>query len=175
LLIEYQFLNTAAIALGYALAKSPDFSYKERISKLLTDLTIDQKKYFIKISDKIGFSLEKNISDKSKQLSKGLHNHFRNTSMTEDFYEIIVCMLGAEWLYLTWCSKASSLGKLTSPMKEWIIMHSEGNFVNNVKWLKEEINNVAAQFTDGRKNKLQHIFNTTLKEEIKFHNAPYHT
>ncbi len=157
------------------MAKSPGFSHKKHFTEILKGITVEQDNYFINIADKMDFKLHTDISNKAEELTRGLHKHFLKTAQEEEFTEILVCMIGAEWLYYNWCHKAYFNNDIREPIQKWVKMHAEGDFVEGVEWLKSEINSAVEKYDNVRKNKLQKIFNRTLQAEIDFHNAPYYT
>ncbi len=172
--IEYNFLDTAARATGYAIAKAPDLKVKHRLANNVIDLATSQREYFHKAAANLNFELEEEVSEAVQKEARGLSEHFLKVSSSYGFAEILACMLGAELLYLTACSKIISKKQLENiVIREWIEMHTGGDFKENVKNMESELEKCTAEIDSEREALLKSIFQQTLKAEIDFHNAPY--
>ena len=105
--IEYGFIDTAAAALGYAIAKAPSFRERRRLALNLYGLVTDQERFFVEAFERINAPHDQRVGLPPQGESAALHELFRSVATTEGYEEILACFLGAEWLYLTWCSRAN--------------------------------------------------------------------
>lgn len=175
LVIEYQFIDTAAKALGYTIAKANTFAKRRHLANSLKGITKDQYNYFMSTFKENAVDLEEyKISSQIGEYTNDLHQHFLTTAKEDIYLEILGCMLGAEWLYATWCEKAHDTeSSLPEYAESWVHMHSTGSFIEHVKWLRKEIDNSAGKLKPKTKKGIMNNFKTTLRAEIKFHDAPY--
>ena len=115
--IEYGFVDTAARALGYAVAKAPSFQERRRLGLGLYGLVTDQEQVFIEAFERMGASINERTGLAPQGQVVPLDALFLKVAETEGYEEILACTLAAEWMYLTWCSAANgSLFTLAAPL-----------------------------------------------------------
>jgi len=117
--IEYGFVDSAAAVLGYAIAKAPSFRERRRLALNLHGLVTDQEQFFVDAFDRFAKSPEQRVATPSQASSAGLHELFLRVAATEGYEEILACLLGAEWLYLTWCSRADRTPSQRPAIRDW--------------------------------------------------------
>ena len=100
--IEYGFVDTAAVALGYAVAKAPSFQERRRLGHGLYGLVTDQEKFFVNAFERMAVPAEARTGLAPQGLSQPLHNLFLAVAESEGYEQILACVLAAEWMYLTW-------------------------------------------------------------------------
>ncbi len=105
--IEYGFVDTAARALGYAVAKAPSFQERRRLGLGLYGLVTDQEQVFVDAFERMGAPDNERTGLAPQGLALPLHALFLKVAETEGYEEILACTLAAEWMYLTWCSTAN--------------------------------------------------------------------
>ena len=105
--IEYGFVDTAAMVLGYAVAKAPSFQERRRLGLGLHGLVTDQEKFFIDAFERMGARGNERTGLPPQGLALPLNALFLSVAETERYEEILTCVLAAEWIYLTWCSTAN--------------------------------------------------------------------
>ena len=105
--IEYGFVDTAARALGYAVAKAPSFQERRRLGLGLYGLVTDQEQVFVDAFERMGAPGNERTGLAPQGLALPLHALFLKVAETEGYEEILACTLAAEWMYLTWCSTAN--------------------------------------------------------------------
>ncbi len=167
--IEYGFVDTAAVALGYAVAKAPSFQERRRLAFGLYGLVTDQQQFFVAAFARIGLPASM-LSDRS---SEPLHDLFLSVAKSEGYDEILACTLAAEWMYLTWCSNAAQSPSARSYIRDWVALHAGGPFAEHVDWVRSEIDKRGPQLDEVRQNRLLALFEETLAAEIAFHDAAY--
>jgi thiaminase (transcriptional activator TenA) len=102
--IEYAFVDTAAVAPGYAVAEAPSFQGRRRLAFGPYGLVTDQEQFFVDAFAKMGLPAT-TLLDRSSQ---PLHNLFLSVTKSEGYDEILTCTLAAECMYLTRCSAGRS-------------------------------------------------------------------
>ena len=81
--IEYGFVDTAARALGYAVAKAPSFQERRRLGLGLYGLVTDQEQIFVDAFEQMGAPSEERTSLTPQGLALPLHALFLKVAETE--------------------------------------------------------------------------------------------
>ena len=171
--IEYGFVDTAAVALGYAVAKAPSFKERRRLALGLYGLVTDQKGFFVDAFERMAVPAEARTGLAPQGLSQPLHHLFLAVAEAESYEEILVCILAAEWLYLTWCSKAGRSPSTRAYIRDWVSLHAGGAFAEHVAWVRTEIDARGPDLSDARQARLMEVFEQALAAEVTFHDAVY--
>ena len=171
--IEYGFVDTAARALGYAVAKAPSFQERRRLGLGLYGLVTDQEQVFIDAFELIGVPGNERTGLAPQGLVLPLHALFLKVAETEGYDEILACTLAAEWMYLTWCSTANRSPSSRDYIREWVALHAGGSFAEHVAWVRSEIDARGPTLTQAGQARLSALFEEALEAEIAFHDAAY--
>jgi thiaminase/transcriptional activator TenA len=171
--IEYGFIDTAAAALGYAIAKAPSFRERRRLALNLDGLVTDQERFFVEAFERISAPQDQRTGLPPRGESAALHELFRSVATAEAYEEILACFLGAEWLYLTWCSRANRTPSARPAIRDWVALHAGGAFAEGVAWLRSELDTRGPRLTAARQARLGDLFERALTTEIAFHTAAY--
>jgi thiaminase/transcriptional activator TenA len=171
--IEYGFIDTAAAALGYAVAKAPSFRERRHLALNLYGLVTDQERFFVGAFDRVNAPYDQRHGLPPQGESAGLHELFRSVASAESYEEILACFLGAEWLYLTWCSRANRAPSSRPAIRGWVALHAGGSFADGVDWLRSELDARGPRLTPARQARLGDLFERALAAEIPFHTAAY--
>ncbi len=170
--IEYSFVDTAAAALGYAVAKAPSFRERRHLALGLHGLVTDQEQFFATAFEQIGRRAPESGSPRPG-LAAPLHGLFLTVARDEPYEEILACTLGAEWLYLTWCSRAAGTPSSRAAIREWVALHAGGPFAGQVAWTRAEIDARGPNLSMERQARLCRLFEQVLVAEAPFHDAAY--
>jgi len=171
LCVEYGFVDTAAAALGYALAKAPGFAERRHLALGLFGLVTDQEQFFVRAFDAVG--AEAWSHGARTPLAAPLHDLFLGVARDEDYEEILACLLGAEWMYLTWCTAAAKTPSSRKPIRDWVALHAGGPFADSVGWLRGEIDRRGPTLPPERQARMMRLFEQALAAEIPFHDEAY--
>jgi thiaminase/transcriptional activator TenA len=171
--IEYGFVDTAAKALGYAVAKAPSFQERRRLGLGLYGLVTDQEQTFVDAFERMGAPANERTGLAPQGLALPLHALFLKVAETEGYDEILACTLAAEWMYLTWCSTANQSPSSRGYIRDWVALHAGGAFAEHVAWVRSEIDTRGPTLTETRQARLGALFEEALQTEIAFHDAPY--
>jgi thiaminase/transcriptional activator TenA len=165
--IEFGFVDRAAIVLGWAVAKAPSFAERTHLAHGLHGLVTEQQDYFRAAFHSLG-------SDGTARSdgAEALHAVFGRTAEQGSFLDIMVCMLAAEWMYLTWCAAASHTPSIRPWIRNWVAMHAAGGFARHVAWMRSWID-LYAPADEPRRGALAELFRSALSAEIDFHDAAY--
>jgi len=171
--IEYGFVDTAAMALGYAVAKAPSFQERRRLGLGLYGLVTEQEQVFADAFALMGAPPTERTGLPPQGLALPLHTVFLKAAETEGYEEILACTLAAEWMYLTWCSAASQSPSSRAYIRDWVALHSGGAFAEHVAWVRAEIDARGPALPEPRQARLAALFEQVLEAEIAFHDAAY--
>jgi thiaminase/transcriptional activator TenA len=171
--IEYGFVDTAARALGYAVAKAPSFQERRRLGLGLYGLVTDQEQVFVDAFEGMGAPGKERTGLSPQGLALPLHALFLKVAETEGYEEILTCTLAAEWMYLTWCSAANQSPSSRGYIRDWVALHAGGAFAEHVAWVRSEIDTRGPALTEARQARLDALFEEALEAEIAFHDAAY--
>jgi thiaminase (transcriptional activator TenA) len=171
--IEYGFVDTAARALGYAVAKAPSFQERRRLGLGLYGLVTDQEQVFVDAFERMGAPHNERTSLAPQGLALPLHALFLKVAETEGYDEILACTLAAEWMYLTWCSAADKSPSSRGYIRDWVTLHAGGAFAEHVAWVRSELDTRGPRLAEARQARLGVLFEEALQAEIAFHDAPY--
>ena len=171
--IEYGFVDTAAAVLGYAVAKAPSFVERRRLALALHGLVTDQHQYFVAAFARIGASPENSTALAPQGGAAALHEHFLGVAREGSYEEILACLLGAEWLYLTWCGQASATPSARPEIRSWVDLHAGGEFEAGVRWLLAELDARGPALPADHQARLRAAFEGALAAEAPFHTAAY--
>jgi thiaminase (transcriptional activator TenA) len=171
--IEYGFVDTAARALGYAVAKAPSFQERRRLGVGLYGLVTDQERFFADAFERIGAPGDERTGLAPQGPALPLHTLFLKVAETEGYEEILACTLAAEWMYLTWCSAADQSPSSRGTIRDWVALHAAGAFAEHVAWVRSEIDTRGPTLIETRQARLSALFEEALEGEIAFHDAAY--
>jgi thiaminase (transcriptional activator TenA) len=171
--IEYGFVDCAAKALGYAVAKAPSFRERRRLALGLYGLVTDQEQFFVSAFERIGAHPDLRSALPPNALSAPLHKLFLDTAKDEGYEEILACTMAAEWMYFTWCSEANTSPSSRGAIRDWVALHADGAFAEQVAWIRSEIDSCAPRLSAARQLRLCALFEQALAAEILFHDAVY--
>lgn len=171
--IEYGFVDTAARALGYAVAKAPSFQERRRLSLGLYGLVTDQEQVFVEAFHRMGAPDNERTALPPQGLALPLHALFLKVAETEGYEEILACTVAAEWMYLKWCSAANRTPSSREYIRDWVALHAGGPFAEHVAWVRSEIDARGPTLPEDRQARLRALFEEALEAEIAFHDAAY--
>ena len=170
--IEFRFVDTAARVLGRTVHVAPSFAARRRLAAGLHDLTTEQFDYFQQVAGRLGLELPA-VDAPVPEGARGLHEHFLAVAEDGSYPVLLGCMLGAEWLYATWCDEASRQAIGHSELRAWIQLHTSLAFVGHVAWLRAELDLVGPQLTEPDRRRVLAAFQQTLWAQVPFHDRAY--
>ncbi|WP_421723774.1 TenA family protein [Bauldia sp.] len=171
LVYEGAFVETAMAIFALALAKAPGLPQRLWLAGVVDALAREQIPYF----EERFASLD--VRPGSYQPFPDAVVAFRDgmLAFAEDgaYDDIVVSMLAAEWMYVTWCARPAS-GTISDPdLRAWVALHTEPAFAAQVEWLRAEADTTGRRASAEGRDRLIGVFRKTLELEIAFHSAPY--
>ncbi len=168
---ERAFVETALLVFGHALLKAPDLTRRCVLIGVLHGLAEEQLPYFQGAFRKL------NATPLPDADFPSAVSRFRDGVLAiaeQEAYEaILAAMLGAEWMYATWCSRSVHRPISDAELRRWVALHTEERFLRGVGWLKSELDAAAPKLDRAAVARASECFRRTLELEIDFHSAAY--
>jgi len=162
--IEHSFVLDAIDHMAMALHYADSLISKKKLLKIIDGLLNNQLDYFNKLLDD---QIEITVIPKKAILFK----EFMEKCSMKGYEEIVVSFLAAESLYNNWCSIKNSNNKHIAVYSDWINLHTDNLFYEQVKFFSNEAQRINSDLVPSSKQK--EIFNKTLLYEIEFHDSIY--
>jgi thiaminase (transcriptional activator TenA) len=173
--VEYGFVDTAARCVGRAVHIAPTAHQRRHLASALHDLVHDQVDYFRAVAATVDAQLSTEPPDDSSGAAE-LHRHALQVAEAGEYLPLLASSLAAEWLYLTWCRRATELQADRSlELDNWILLHVEDAFAGHVEWLRQQLDEGLAD-SPADSHAFQaclNAFRGTLTAEITFHDTAY--
>ena len=171
--IEYGFVDTAARALGYAVAKAPSFQERRRLGLGLYGLVTDQEQVFVDAFERMGAPGNERTGLAPRGSLFRCTRSFSKSPNRRATRRSSPALWAAEWMYLTWCSAANKTPSSRGYIGDWVALHAGGEFAKHVAWVRSEIDTRGPTLIEARQARLGALFEEALQAEIAFHDAPY--
>jgi len=167
---DYLFLLEYSKVLALATAKSPNYSTMSSFSKLLEETLISEISLHIGYCEKLGITLNDLQTTQPALAMKSYTNFLVKVAYEGEFTEIIAALLPC---MLTYAEIGLDLKKNKTnnndPLyDEWIEMYSNQEFVNLASWLKDLVNNTAAESSKTQKQKMKKAYIDSCRFELEF-------
>ena len=162
--IEHSFVLDAINHMAMALNYTDSLISKKKLLNIIDGLLNNQLDYFNKLFDD---QIEITVIPKKAILFK---DFMKNCSM-KGYEEIVVSFLAAESLYNNWCSIKNSNNKHITVYSDWISLHTDKLFYEQVEFFANEVQRINNDRVPS--NKQKEIFKKTLLHEIGFHDSIY--
>jgi thiaminase/transcriptional activator TenA len=168
---EYAFVKTSATVLGYAVAKAPALDAQAHLARALVGLTTDQEDFFRRAFRELGVTDAALVAPLPWEV-EAFRDFVLRVAATESYEAVLTTILGAEWLYVTWCRAVSA--PITHPLlREWVALHVTPAFEGGVNWLKQQLDERGPTLAKEKQDALAYLFRRTLELEVLFHDAVY--
>ena len=170
LVFEHGFVETALLILGHALLKAPGLAERRRLILMLHALSEEQLAWFDDCFATLGIVSTDAASPRAVQ---AFADGMLRVALDGSYADIVTIMLAAEWMYETWCGRAS-LRPIGDPiLAAWIELHVRPGFRDGVRWLRAEVEREGAGLDRAGRDRLATLFGHALRLEIAFHEAAY--
>lgn len=170
---EHAFVRTAIAVFAYALAKAPNSADQGHLLGVLKALAGEQQSYFEQTFAALGLDPTVLSDDALPPAALGLREGVLGIAASGGFAEILASMLAAEWMYLTWCDDAHRQRPRQRAPADWIRLHVESGFRNQVRWLMNRTDILGPTLDPSIQQRCRAHFGSVLELEIAFHDAPY--
>jgi thiaminase/transcriptional activator TenA len=173
LVYEHAFVDTAVTIFGYALVRAPSILEQKRLVEVLRGLTDDQNDFFDRAFDALGVPDNLRRRPPLPASVQAFRDGMLVVAAHRSYEDILAAILGAEWMYLTWCEAAHARRPQAALAAEWIALHVAEPFADQVRWLRGQLDSCGPALPPWRQDGAAAAFRRTLELEIAFHDAPY--
>jgi thiaminase (transcriptional activator TenA) len=173
LVYEHAFVETAISIFAYALARASTPSQRQTLVIILRALVEDQIDYFNRAFAHFAIDPGEELRRHRPAGLLMFKNGMLGIAASGTYAEIMVTMLAAEWMYMTWSERVLRRPSRDAWIREWVSLHTEQPFVEQVNWLQGQVDDAGKTLTATERNHLAEVFLTALELEIIFHDAPY--
>lgn len=164
--IEFEFIDTAAVALGAAVRLAPGIADRVVLAAGLNDLLTSQVAFF---EEALGDDQSTIVPLSARQL----HALFRDLADGGSYPQLLTAMLAAEWLYSTWCAATVDHPSSRETVRAWTRLHTSHAFTRHVSWLRQRLDALSVGFSVTERDSVAGVFRDALGAEIRFHDAVY--
>ncbi|PZA07548.1 TenA family protein [Meiothermus sp. Pnk-1] len=170
---EYAFVQACSGVLGYAIAKAPGVPQRHRFAGMALDLTGVQTRYFQRVLKRYGLSPDAVTSESVSGTPRAFAEWMLQNGAHSSYVEILAALIGAEWMYYTWCQVGAKRLPAKPAYAYWIRLHAGGAFKKNVFWMLKQLDQLGPVHPEEVQQRLARIFREVLEWEIAFHDAVY--
>jgi thiaminase/transcriptional activator TenA len=170
---EHAFVRAAIGIFAYALAKAPTAADQDHLIGVLVGLAREQEDYFRRAFAGLGLDPGPLDPKTLPEAARGLRDGVLALAASGGFPETLAAMLAAEWMYLTWCEEADAQSPQGGAPADWIRLHIEPNFRDQVDWLMSRLDQLGPSLPAEQQARCADNFGRVLALEIAFHHAPY--
>lgn len=170
---EHAFVRTAISVFAHALAKAPTASDQDHLIGVLQALAGEQEAYFARVLAGLGEDVRLPPPSALPAAACALGEGTLAIAAESPFAGILAAMLGAEWMYLTWCEAAQAAGPRDPAVADWVRLHVEPGFRGQVGWLRRRLDELGPALPLAEQERCVANMGRVLELEIAFHDAPY--
>lgn len=170
---EYAFVQACSSVLGYAIAKAPGILERHRFAAMALDLTGVQARYFQRMLKRYGLSPDAVTPESISGAPRAFAEWMLQNGASSGYAEILAALIGAEWMYYTWCQAGSRHLPSKPAYAYWIRLHAGGAFKQNAFWMLRQLDQLGPTLAEEAQGRLAHIFREVLEWEVAFHDAVY--
>jgi thiaminase (transcriptional activator TenA) len=170
---EHAFVRAAISIFAYALAKAPTAADQDHLIGVLEGLAGEQENYFRRAFARLGVNPNPLSPAELPEPARALRDGVLAIAERGGFPEILSAMLAAEWIYLTWCEQAHAKAPRREGPADWIKLHVEPSFRNQVAWFRRRLDQLGPSLPAPLQTRCAEHFGRVLTLEITFHDAPY--
>ncbi|WP_413721852.1 TenA family protein [Sodalis sp. RH23] len=171
LVFEGDFVATAIGIFALAVSKAPGIRQQRWLVGVLNALVDEQMGYFEDVLARRGIDI--NNYRRDVPAVARFRDGMLAAARQGGYADIITLMFGAEWMYYAWCRRVSESAQSDADLRHWVEMHAAEAFFAQARWLKEELDALAAALPETERRRLSALYRQVLVWEIDFHEAAY--
>ena len=174
LVADYRFVETLTSTIAYAAAQAPGVEERVRFAEFLTTVGTDETDYFERSFDALGVPESARGGPPQSSVARAFDDLLRRASQEGGYAESLAVFVPAEWVYLTWATRAAE-GERPERfyLDEWIDLHAVEAFEEFVDWLRGQLDAVGPTLSPARQREVARLFERTVALEVAFFDAAY--
>lgn len=170
---ENAFVETAIQIFGYSLVKAPGLEEQRWLIGVLGALAEEQIAYFREAFATLDMDEAEWRDLPLPATVVAFRDGMLAIAAHGSYVDGIAAMFAAEWMYWTWCTRASSRPITDPVLKQWVDLHAAETFAAQVQWLRRQVDLAGLKMAASARARVADIFRRALNLEIGFHSAPY--
>lgn len=174
LVADYRFVETLTSTIAYAAAQAPGVDERVRFAEFLTTVGTDETDYFERSFDALSVHESERGGPPQSPVVREFDDLLRRASHEGGYAESLAVFVPAEWVYLTWASRAAEDERPDRfYLDEWIDLHAIPPFEAFVDWLRGQLDTVGPTLSPTRQREVARLFERTVALEVVFFDAAY--
>jgi thiaminase/transcriptional activator TenA len=174
LVADYRFVETLTSTIAYAAAQAPGVEERVRLAEFLTTVGTDETDYFERSFDALEVPAAERGGPPQGRVVREFDDLLRRASHEGGYAESLAVFVPAEWVYLTWATRAAEGDRPQRfYLDEWIDLHAIPAFEEFVTWLREQLDAVGPTLSQARQRRVACLFERTVELEVAFFDAAY--
>lgn len=170
---ENAFVETAILIFGYALVKAPALEEQRQLIGVLRALSEEQIPYFQRAFESLNMREAEWRDMALPPTVAAFRDGMLAIAAHGPYLDGVTAMFAAEWMYWTWCKRASGRTISDPVLRRWVDLHAAEEFADQARWLRGQIDLFGTELNARSRSRLTGIFRRALELEIGFHTAPY--
>jgi thiaminase/transcriptional activator TenA len=170
---DFAFVNTLASAIGHGAGQAPTLAAKAELATFLQVVATDETDYFERAFDTLSVSESDRRSPTLRPTTDRFDDLLTRAALEGGYAETLAVIVPAEWIYLTWASRAGEQRPERFYLAEWIDLHTGNGFESTVAFLREELDSIAPTLSRRRRHRVSRLFEQTVALEADFFEMAY--
>lgn len=165
---DYGFVDPFTALIGHAIGHAPSMDDRVVLGQFMGVLTSDENSTFQRTFETFGAAGQAPDYLPETQAFQQL---LRDTGRHGSYAEMLAALVVTEWLYLGWATRITRAADLHPLYAEWIDLHDSPAFEGFVAWLRQRLDEEAAQLDAAAFAAMAERFRETVERERAFHDA----
>lgn len=170
---DFAFVNTLGSAIGYGAGQALTLAAKAELATFLEVVVTDETEYFERAFDALSVSESDRQTPALSPTTARFDDHLMRAALEGGYAETLAVIVPAEWIYLTWASRAGEHRPEQFYLAEWIDLHTGEGFESTVAFLREELDSIGPTLSRRRRNRVARLFDQTVALEVEFFEMAY--
>ncbi|MTH97857.1 TenA family protein [Roseibium sp. RKSG952] len=169
LIEDYTFVTDLASTLGFLVAKAPGMRSKAKLSGFLALLTSEENDYFLRSFEALGVPAGTYEAAAQGPVTRAFSDVLLSASGEGSYADGLVCLLCAEWCYLSWGQREAAKPRPDQfYLAEWIDLHAVSGFETFVNWIRSEMDGIGPELSGPEQETLASLFRRMSRLETAF-------
>jgi thiaminase/transcriptional activator TenA len=166
---DRHFVDAFTSVIGFTIAKAPELKTQRRLARFIAGEINEDADFFQRTFAALGISPEAAVASSPSAATRSLNELMLTAAREGDYADGLVCIVAAEWVYLTWgLREAKKPRPKRAYLAEWIDLHSVPDFATFVNWLREEMDRAGAALPPPRQETIATRFAGLCELEAAF-------
>jgi thiaminase/transcriptional activator TenA len=156
---DRHFVDAFTSVIGFTLAKAPHLTIQRRLARFIAGEINEDADFFQRTFAALGISPETAVAAPASEATQAMNALMLGAAREGDYADGLVCIVAAEWVYLTWgLREARKPRPKRAYIAEWIDLHAVPDFEAFVTWLRGEMDTAGKALPEARQEELAQRF-----------------